>query len=118
MTPIPCCPPHVIGLMNLRGDLITLLDVAPALGAPPVRARADSKVVVLNRLEWGIGVLVDEVLDVLTLEASAVLPSVGASLPSGQEYLQGVTPYRTQMLRLLDLPALLMQQNLIVNESP
>lgn len=118
VTPIPCCPAHVIGLMNLRGDLITVLDISGPLGLPSVRARADRKIVVLNGSEWGVGVLVDEVLDIFTLSATDMLPVRPTAHPSGGEHLRGAVPYGTQMLSLLDLPALLMQQNLIVNESP
>ena len=114
VTPVPCCPEHVVGQMNLRGDLITLMDVAGALGLKSARISAGHKVVVLNSPELRAGVLVDEVLDVLTLRAADVAPAHAL----GPEYLRGTAPYGTQMLSLLDLPALLMQEKLLVNEKP
>ncbi len=116
VTPVPCCPEHIVGQMNLRGDIITLIDIADALGLPPTRGRSGRKVVVVNNVEMGAGVLVDEVLDVLYLRAADVAPAT-AGMP-GQEYLRGTAPYESKMLTLLDLPALLLRDSLIVNEKP
>jgi len=117
VTPIPCCPNHVVGLMNLRGNLITVLDISESLGLS-VQVRADRKIVVMNSPQGQVGVLVDEVLQVLGLQAAELLPVLPANRAPGREYLQGTVPYGSKMLSLLDLPVLLMQQNLIVNESP
>ena len=117
VTPVPCCPEHIVGQMNLRGDLITVIDIAGALGLPPKRGQAGRNVVVLNSAELGAGVLVDEVLDVLSLRAEDVTPSHATAHASGQEYLRGTAPYGSRMLSLLDLPALLMQDSLQVNEK-
>jgi purine-binding chemotaxis protein CheW len=118
VTPVPCCPEHVVGQMNLRGDLITLMDIAKAMGLPAASARAGCKVVVLNNVELRAGVLVDEVLEVLYLPATDVTPVPASARASGQEYLRGTAPHGSRMLSLLDLPTLLMQESLIVNEEP
>src|SRR6185436_21126644 len=34
VTPVPCCPPHIVGQMNLRGDILTLVDIRGALRMP------------------------------------------------------------------------------------
>lgn len=118
VTPVPCCPEHIVGQMNLRGDLITLMDIATTLGLPPTRGQAGRKVVVVNNAELGAGVVVDEVLDVLTLRASDISPTLAAAHAPGREYLRGTTPRGSQMLTLLDLPALLRLESLVVNEKP
>lgn len=41
VTPVPCCPPHIVGQINLRGELLTLVDVRGLLGLPP-RASKES----------------------------------------------------------------------------
>ena len=118
ITPVPCCPPHIVGQMNLRGDLMTLLDITGALGLPPLRGQAGRKVVIVNSVELGAGVLVDEVRDVLTLHASDITPASAAARAPGREYLRGTALHGTQMLSLIDLPALLKRESLIVNETP
>ena len=118
VTPVPCCPEHIVGQMNLRGDLITLLDIAGALGLPPTRGQSARKVVVANNADLGAGILVDEVMDALTLRDTDILPVLASSHAPGRDYLRGATPYGSQMLTLLDLPALLRQESFIVNERP
>lgn len=116
VTPVPCCPEHVVGLMNLRGDLITIVEIAGALGLPSERGRTDRTVVVMQSADLGAGALVDAVLDVTYLPPAE--RTLTAARTPGREYLQGTAPYGAQILSLLDLPNLLMQQSLIVNENP
>ena len=118
ITPVPCCPEHIVGQMNLRGDLITLLDIAGALGLPTTREQSTRKVVVANNAELGAGVLVDEVMDALSVRDTDIIPAIAAPHTPGREYLRGATPYGSRMLTLLDLPALLRQESFIVNERP
>lgn len=118
ITPVPCCPAHIRGLMNLRGDLITLVDIAGMLGVPASTGQAERKVVVPDHLDLNAGVLVDEILDTFTLPIAAQTGAHAIPQMPGREYLQGIVPYGARMLRLLDLNALLTQQNLIVNETP
>ena len=118
VTPVPCCPGHVVGQMNLRGGLIVLIDIAGPLGLPPTRRSAGCSVMVVDNAELGAGVLVDEVLDVCYLRAADVTPAPASARSPGQEYLRGTAPHGTRMLSLVDLPALLRQNSLIVNEKP
>jgi len=115
---VPCCPAHVVGQMNLRGDLITLMDIAGALGLPAASGSAGRKVVVMNCAPLGAGVLVDEVLDVLYLRATDVAPAAAAAHAPGQEYLRGTAAHASRLLTLLDLPRVLARNDLIVNEEP
>ncbi len=114
VTPVPCCPAHIVGQMNLRGDLITIIDIAGTLGLPSAQERARRNVVVVNSADLGAGVLVDALLDVLYLPTTDVMPV----RTDGQTYLRGTASYGSQMLSLLDLPGLLMQDTLQVNEKP
>jgi len=118
VTPVPCCPKHVVGQMNLRGDLITLIDVAGALGLATAGGWAAGKVVVVNIAVLSVGVLVDEVLDVIYLSAMDVAPTRAAARGIGQAYLRGTAPHGGKMLTVLDLTGLLMHDNLVVNERP
>lgn len=117
VTPVPCCPKHVTGLMNLRGDLITVLEITGSLGLLPAREQSKRKVVVLKSAELAAGVLVDDVLDVLAVSSSDIMFAPTNAEGISREYLQGTLMYGTRMLSLIDLNMLLTQQSLIVNEN-
>lgn len=116
LNPIPCCPPHILGVMNLRGDLITLIDPRVALGLPSA-AKGGNKVVVARLGGQPAGIAVDEVHDVVYLRKEALqAPPVALRERCGAE-IMGTAPYAGKMMAVLDLPALLAREEWIVNES-
>jgi purine-binding chemotaxis protein CheW len=64
LSPIPCCPPHILGAMSLRGNLFTLLDLRIALNLPHT-TQGSGKAVIARFGGQVIGVAVDEVHDVV-----------------------------------------------------
>ena len=85
-TRLPGAPPHVLGIMNLRGLLVTVVDPGPQLTGRPTRNLEGSTIVVQSG-ERLLGLRVDEVRDVQALELTAAkgLPyeSVGRGLVRG-----------------------------------
>src|SRR5205814_10252811 len=60
VTRVPCCPPHILGQMNLRGDILTLIDIRSALQVPNGASIAKETVVVQSG-DMLVGINVDEV---------------------------------------------------------
>jgi len=118
VTPIPCCPDHVIGQINLRGDLITIIDVSKTLSLPPLQRDVDRRVVVMNDSKLAVGVVVDELLGVVYLNTGDVSPAHRTSGSLDQGYRRGSVTDGPRTLSLIDLPALLRQRSLLVNEKP
>lgn len=122
-TPVPCCPGHIIGQMNLRGDILTLVDIRSALRMPlsPVGSNASStptaKVVVIESDALQVGVLVDEVFDVINLQPTEIRAVPSMMQSAGAEYLQGTAHYSKGMLGILDIPKILSHGALTVNEE-
>jgi purine-binding chemotaxis protein CheW len=114
--PIPCCPPHILGSMNLRGNLLTLLDLYTALNLPRC-SRVDGKIVVARLGEETVGVAVDEVHDVIYLPQRELQPPPATLLEQRGGEIKGATPYADKMLLVLDLPALLAREEWLVNDS-
>ncbi len=121
-SPVPCCPPHIVGQMNLRGDILTLIDIRSLLGArstPPGQGpgQPQDKVVVMESQGMLTGVLVDEVLDVLYLSPSAIDATPAAAPQMSGKYFSGGVRHGAQMLCLLDLPKMLREGGLEVDET-
>ena len=113
--PVPCCPPHILGNMNLRGDILTLADIRPALGLPSASALAEVVVVRMGELLWGLPA--SEIVDVVQLAAGDIAALPLASERSGAAYCQGVASVGGLSVGLLDLEQLLGARTLQVAEQ-
>jgi purine-binding chemotaxis protein CheW len=122
VTPVPCCPEHIVGQMNLRGDILTLVDIRGALQMPLASTRSDlngitGKVVVIKSGALQVGVLVDEVFDVMNLQPTDICAVPAAVQSMSAEFLQGTAPCGMGMLSILNLPKILTEGALIVNDE-
>jgi purine-binding chemotaxis protein CheW len=101
---IPGSPSHVLGVINLRGRIIPVVDLRARLGMatdPP----ADAKIVVLEMSEFSAGVLVDQVREVLTVGADRCEPPPGDAGHAG--YIDAVARLEGRPVVILDMPCLL-----------
>lgn len=115
LSPIPCCPPHILGAMNLRGELLTLIDPRAALHLPP--ASRGGKAVVARLGEHAAAVAVDEVHDVIYLRGEDLhAPPAALRERCGAE-IAGTALYAGRIVTVVDLPALLAREDWIVNEQ-
>ena len=125
---VPCCPPHIVGQMNLRGDIVTLLDVRAQLGfsssafSSEVSEEATVETVVVvaslgDNAGLGddlLGILVEKVHDVIAVRESD-LRAVPPSSRAPDKY-SGAVLHNEKLMVLLDLPAILGDANLVVDE--
>jgi purine-binding chemotaxis protein CheW len=115
LSPIPCCPPHILGAMSLRGDLLTLIDPRAALNLPPA-AKCGNAVVVARLGEQAMGIAVDAVHNVIYLRSEELQAPPALRERFGAE-ITGTVPYAGRIMTVLDLPALLAREEWIVNEN-
>jgi purine-binding chemotaxis protein CheW len=116
-TPVPCCPTYIVGDMNLRGDILTVVDIRKALQMSAGEAAPSAKVMVVPLGDALVGVLVDHVVEVLDIDSShlCALP-VGLKMTT-DSYLKGGIPYQEKIIALLDVPKILTGGGLMVNEE-
>lgn len=111
VTPIPCTPQHIVGNINLRGEVVTLVDILPAIEQAPTASA--TKAVVVEVDDTVAGIPVDAVLDVMYLSHPEITEA-----PMAADYFQGTAQYQDKHLRILDLPTLFATEALVVNQSP
>lgn len=101
-TTVPHAPAHVLGMINLRGSVLPVLDLAGLLGLPARTPDASSVVVVADLGEQSLGLLVDIVCDILTIEAGDIqqAPGLGGERSS---LVRGMVPIGEEIVTLLDL---------------
>ena len=101
--PLPDMPEHLLGVVRLRGELVPVVDVAPAL---ELKLEAGRHAVLVTEVEGGrVGVAADAVSDVMRVPPGAVRPA-----PRGGGYLVGVARVGEQLVNLIDLAEILRDQ--------
>ena len=103
LTPVPLAPRAVHGLMNLRGDIVTAIDLRTRLNLPPRGPGAAAMGVVLAP-EYGlVSLIVDAAGDVLELDEERCEPPPGTLQGSSRALVLGAYKLRDRLLVLLDV---------------
>lgn len=102
-TPIPHSPKEVIGVMNLRGKVIPIIDLAYKLGMSSSTPNERSAIVVTEVREMIIGILVDQVSDILTVKSSDVQPAPEVTTSFDKAYTDGIITRENGMICFLNL---------------
>jgi purine-binding chemotaxis protein CheW len=116
VTPIPCCPPHIVGNVNLRGEILTLVDIRQTLHLQMTEQK-EPKAVVVRLDQLVAGITVDDVFDMVYIHPSDISPIPTSVRSANEEYLRGAVSYQGTVLSILDLPKMLAGSTLVVNES-
>lgn len=107
LTPVPHAPACVRGLINLRGQVVTVIDLRVALGLDPaVQTRQTCNIVVRSQGEL-IGVAVDRIADVVCLRWSDLEPSPANVAGADGQYFSGVYKLPEELLIVLDAEKIL-----------
>lgn len=117
ITPVPCCPSHIAGLMNLRGEIVTLVDIRSALKKPVASPRTARKIMVVLVDDHLAGVLADEVYEIVYLDPADLQTEFVERDSERQEYIHGIAPFGEKKLTYLDLSKILSCEELMVNEE-
>jgi purine-binding chemotaxis protein CheW len=117
ITPVPGCPSHIVGDMNLRGEIVTVVDIRPTLQMPGSEPTPTAKVMIIPLGDTLVGVLVDQIFDVFDLEPSMLTTLPSAIKSINETYLKGAVACYGKMLAILDLPNILSSGDLTVDEE-
>lgn len=103
IVPVPGGPAHVRGIINLRGQVVTVLDSHSRLGLAPREPGPTSRILIAEAKGQTLGILVDSVSAVVDIRPSEIetAPSVGNR--EGSKYIRGVYHRNGQMVILMDL---------------
>jgi purine-binding chemotaxis protein CheW len=101
--PLPDTPDHIEGVINLRGKVIPVVELATRLGADA--ERPDDRKIVMVELDQGtVGMTVDAVREVLTVKVEDVEPTPPGI--AGSDYVEGVAKVEDRLLMLLEVQRL------------
>ena len=111
VTQIPEAPHHVLGVQNLRGTIVPIIDLRARIGMPSVAPTATTVIIVLS-VEGTqgaklFGIVVDRVSDVTNVSEAALRPVPTMGSAASAEYLRGLFSHGDNMILLLDIDKLL-----------
>ena len=102
VTPVPYAPQEVVGIVNLRGRIVTIVDLGLRLGFPRAAGGGDSRIFIIEDRNEFIGLLVDRVDEVVEVERDHWQPPP-ANVNWGQaRFFKGVCRARGRVITLLD----------------
>jgi purine-binding chemotaxis protein CheW len=114
LTPLPCTPPFVAGIINVRGRILSVIDIRKFFDLPEKGLTNLNKVIIIHNGEMEFGILVDELLGTRSILLSEVQPPLPTLTGVREWYLKGLTRERTA---ILDGAKLLSDMNIIVHEE-
>ena len=107
VAPVPGAPHYVLGIINLRGNVVSVIDARTRFGLPTKESDDMTRIIVIEVQQQIIGILVDSVAEVVDINRNEVdsAPNVGNS--ESAKYIDGVVSRGDMLLILVDLNKLL-----------
>ena len=102
-TPMPHAPPFMRGVINLRGTVLPVMDLAARLGLDPIVTTQRNVIIVVKFNKGMTGLLVDAVSDIIALETSDIQASPEASTDVAANTIRGLSLVEGRMIRILEL---------------
>ena len=107
ITPVHHAPDHVLGIINLRGRIVTVLDPARRMGLDSPERTTHSRILIVDWQDEQIGLLVSRIHDMVSTERGDLAPPPSNLKQHLGGFLAGVVQHREHMVSVLDLQPLL-----------
>jgi purine-binding chemotaxis protein CheW len=109
-TALPHAPSYVRGVINLRGSVLPVVDLAERLGFPPTDASARQVIIVVQVGAQIIGLLVDAVSDILTLTTETIQPTPEVASASVKFFVRGMLAIDGRMIGVIELDSVMLSE--------
>ena len=107
IAPVPGAPGYVLGIINLRGNVVTVIDTRTRFGLQSAEVTDNSRIVIIEAEKQVIGILVDSVAEVVYLRTSEIDSAPNIGTEESAKFIQGVSNREGELLILVDLNKLL-----------
>ncbi|MEJ2528980.1 MAG: chemotaxis protein CheW [Gammaproteobacteria bacterium] len=107
IAPVPGAPDYVLGIINLRGNVVTVIDTRLRFGLPSNELTDSSRIVIIESEKQVVGILVDAVAEVVELTESQIDAAPNVGNEENSRYIQGIATMGDVLLIVVDLHKLL-----------
>lgn len=112
VTKIANAPPFIKGVLNLRGDIVPIVDLRIKFSVGEATYNEFTIVIMLHIGERIVGIVVDSVSDVINIKADEMKPPPEFGVAFDSQYLYGLVPFNDQMIILLNIEKLISSKEL------
>jgi purine-binding chemotaxis protein CheW len=102
IAPVPGAPDVVLGIINLRGNVVTVVDTHKRFGLPPHEVDDATRIVIIEHEDQVIGMLVDSVDEVMNIAAGAMETAPNVGNDESARFIQGVSQQGDDLVILID----------------
>ncbi|AWL11300.1 Chemotaxis protein CheW [Saliniradius amylolyticus] len=107
IAPVPGAPYYVLGIINLRGNVVTVIDTRSRFGLDAHEVTDNTRIVIIESDKQVVGILVDSVAEVVYLKSSEIDSAPNVGTEESAKFIQGVSNRDGELLILVDLNKLL-----------
>lgn len=107
IAPVPGSPAYVLGIINLRGNVVTVIDTRKRFGLEPRELDDAARIVIVESNDQVVGIMVDSVAEVVDLKVSEVEAAPNVGTEDSSRFIQGVASQEGELLIIVDLNKLL-----------
>lgn len=107
IAPVPGAPHYVLGIINLRGNVVTVIDTRNRFGLAPGEVTDNTRIVIIEAEKHVVGILVDSVAEVVYLRQSEIETAPNVGNDESAKFIQGVCHKNDELLILIELDKLL-----------
>lgn len=107
LTKVPLAQDYILGIMNLRGQIVALIDLGKKLDLRPVVRSSQSRIIIVNWNNEFVGLLVDKISDVISLETVKIMPPPSNIKGVKGKYFRGVYHLENDLVSIVDIDLVL-----------
>ena len=111
MTKVPQSPDYVKGILNLRGQIVTVIDLGKKLGLSMTKTSSETRNIIVNSQDEYIGLLVDRIGDVERAEREKVEPPPANIGGVQGKYFEGVFKTENSLIGIIDIEEVFKEQD-------
>jgi purine-binding chemotaxis protein CheW len=104
---LPHAPSYVQGVINLRGSVVPIIDLAARFGLPPLSAHDRNVIIVTSIGTQTAGLLIEAVTDILSIPTSEIQPTPDVASDTTRSFVRGIVAKDKRLIRQIDVAQLL-----------
>ena len=114
LTPLPWTPPFVLGIINVRGQIVSVISIEKLFNMPEEGLTSPNNVIIMHSDDMELGILADSILGVCSILLKEIQSPPPILKATRVQYLKGITK---KQLLIIDAAKLLSDKNIVVHEE-